>query len=101
MLIALFISCIYFSVAVGNLHLGPGQRGNLACIYDQFDSCTNCDAKFDRCPQWTVDDVRSVLQTQIKGSAAVAAVFILHSFSVLQYAVTLRKHIATYQIAFV
>lgn len=101
MLIALCVSCIYFSIAVADVPLSSRQRGGLACIYDQFDSCTNCDARFDRCPEWSVQDVRSVLQTQIKASATVAGVFILHSFSVLKYAISLRQRTTSYQIGYV
>jgi len=101
LLFALLVACILLSLALDHLALTPRQRGSVACFLDPFDDCTNCDGTVDRCPEWSVEDVRSVLQTQIKASATVAAIFILHSFSVFRFGLTLRRHIATYQIGFV
>ena len=76
----------------------------IACGVDTADSCSNCDGSIegmDLCPEWNLDDVTRVLQTQTKGSATLAIIFFLYSFSALRFGFVLRKHVTMYQIDYV
>jgi hypothetical protein len=77
-------------------------RGILACSISAG-SCTFCDNDegMPRCPQWSEDDVKAVLKTQLKGSATLAALFMFYSLGALRFGFTLRTHISMYQIDYV
>ncbi|KAG7363351.1 hypothetical protein IV203_026711 [Nitzschia inconspicua] len=99
LLATLFVTSIVWSSKV---QLNNSQRGDIACLIDDND-CTNCDAALsaDKCPEWSVEDVTSILQTQLKQSASLAAIFILYAVNVMSYGVNLRKHLSQYQIDYV
>lgn len=99
LLATLFITSIVWSTQV---QLNDGQRGDVACLIAETD-CTDCDAALpeDRCPEWSVADVTSILQTQLKQSASLAAIFILYAVNVMSYGINLRKHLSQYQIDYV
>ena len=93
-------------VFAGNLVQAPiddSQRGEVACFVDKDTTCTNCDDPVpeNRCPEWTLDDVTRILQTQLKQSATLAAIFVLYAISALQFGLVLRKHLSLYQIDYV
>ena len=103
MLATIFVASIMFS---GNLLLAPigeSERGEVACFVDRGVSCTNCDALIprNRCPEWTLEEVTKILQTQLKQSATLAAIFFLYAVSVLRFGFVLRRHLAMYQIDYV
>ena len=103
-LIALFAASLIFSSSVVDFPLTGSQRGDLACTIDRSGSCTNCDAEeenVERCPEWSVDDVIKVIQTQAKSSAALAAILMLYSFGALRFGWGMRKHIRMYQIEYI
>jgi len=47
------------------------------------------------------EDFRIVLLTQLKQSAALAAIFFLYAFSALRFGFTLQSQISRYQIDYV
>jgi hypothetical protein len=103
MLATIFVASIMFS---GNLVQAPiddSARGEVACFVDTADTCSNCDDPVpeNRCPEWNLYDVTRILQTQLKQSATLAAIFILYAISVLRFGFFLRKHLSLYQIDYV
>jgi hypothetical protein len=105
MLATIFVASIMFSGALLVTPLGEEGRGAVACIVDRGVTCTNCDddaiPSSTVCPEWTLEEVTTILQTQLKQSATLAAIFILYSISVLRFGFVLRKHLAMYQIDYV
>ena len=102
-LTVIFVASISYSVALVDIPIA-NQRGMIACGVDTADSCTNCDREkpwIPLCPEWTLDDVTRVLQTQTKGSATLAVIFFLYSFSALRFGFVLRRHVTMYQIEYV
>lgn len=103
-LTAIFVASISYSVALVDIPITPDQQQNIACGVDTADSCSNCDLHIPdapKCPEWSLDDVKAVLQTQTKGSATLAILFFLYSFSALRFGFVLRKHVTMYQIDYV
>lgn len=101
LLLTTFAASIALSVRLVDVPIDDDARGSLACFLDAAGSCTGCELEENRCPEWSVVDVTRVLQTQAKGSAALAAIFLMHSFSALRFGFGLRRHIKMYQIDYV
>ncbi len=103
MLATIFVASILFSAELINSPIDESQRGEVACNVDRNATCTRCDALVprDRCPEWGLDEVTTILQTQLKQSAALASIFVLYAVSVLRFGVTLRRHLSLYQIDYV
>lgn len=103
MLATIFAGSVAFSLSLGETRISEGLRGEIACFIDQSGTCTKCDADEagGRCPEWSIDDVTRILQTQAKTGAAFAAIFAVYAYGILRYGITLRKHISNYQIDFV
>jgi hypothetical protein len=99
LLATLFVTSIAWSTQV---KLNSSQRGDIACLINNND-CTNCDAELaaDKCPEWSVADVTAILQTQLKQSASLAAIFMLYAVNVMSYGINLRRHLSRYQIDYV
>jgi hypothetical protein len=83
--------------------LKEGQRARIACSIDTVDSCTLCGNRLGltECPEWSTEDVFKVLQTQLKQSATLAAIFLVYSLGALRFGFVLRKHVRQYQIDYV
>jgi hypothetical protein len=104
LLAVIFVGSILHAAQLSNSPIDEGERGLVACQVDRGVSCTLCDEKndaTDQCPEWTLDEVTQILQTQLKQSAALAAIFILYAVSVLRFGITLRRHLSLYQIDYV
>lgn len=103
MLGTIFVASILFSANLLVAPIDESQRGEVACTVDRNQTCTQCDALLEsnRCPEWTVEEVTTILQGQLKQSATLAAIFIIYAVSVLRFGVTLRKHLSLYQIDYV
>ena len=103
LLATIFGASMLFSANLIHAPINDLQRGELACSVDRNTSCTRCDAlkPQNRCPEWSLEDITKILQTQLKQSATMAAIFILYAIGVLRFAVTLRKHLSLYQIDYV
>lgn len=103
MLAAIFVASILFSANLINSPIDENQRGEVACHVDRNATCTRCDAIIfsDRCPEWGLDEVTTILQTQLKQSATLASIFVLYAVSVFRFGVTLRRHLSLYQIDYV
>ena len=102
-LTVIFVASISYSVALVEIPIIE-QKHDIACGVDTADSCSNCNGAYPdqpKCPEWSLDDVTRVLQTQTKGSATLAVIFFLYSFSALRFGIVLRKHITMYQIDYV
>jgi hypothetical protein len=99
LLATLFVTSIAWSTQVD---LNGSQRGDIACLINDND-CTNCDAVLstEKCPEWSVADVTAIVQTQLKQSASLAAIFILYAVNVMGYGINLRRHLSRYQIDYV
>eukprot|EP00538_Stauroneis_constricta_P000135 CAMPEP_0119551834 /NCGR_PEP_ID=MMETSP1352-20130426/4968_1 /TAXON_ID=265584 /ORGANISM="Stauroneis constricta, Strain CCMP1120" /LENGTH=1110 /DNA_ID=CAMNT_0007597951 /DNA_START=132 /DNA_END=3464 /DNA_ORIENTATION=+ len=102
-LATIFVSSLTFSGNLGTNVVNEKDRGNVACFVDRSVSCTKCDAENpqDRCPEWSLGEVTQLLQTQLKQSASLAAIFIVYAISVLRFGIVLRKHLSLYQIEYV
>lgn len=103
-LTVIFVASISYSVALVEIPIGPDQKHEIACGVDTADSCSNCeleDPTRPKCPEWSLDDVQRVLQTQTKGSATLSVIFFIYSFSALRFGFVLRKHITMYQIDYI
>jgi hypothetical protein len=103
MLGTIFVASILFSANLLVAPIDESQRGEVACTVDRNQTCTQCDAlsASDQCPEWSLEEVTTILQAQLKQSATLAAIFILYAVSVLRFGVTLRKHLSLYQIDYV
>lgn len=102
---------IIFSVRIVKL-ITDRERGALACFIDSACSCTNCDVKycdtnvpFDSmqplCPEWNIDDVLSVMRTQLKQSASVACIFLIYALGALRFGFNLFNQVKRYEIDYV
>jgi len=100
---AIFANSLVYSVGLVDNDLG-GMRGTIACRVDTANSCTSCSTDDDnldeeiQCVEWSKQDVTKILQTQLKQSATVAAIFLLYAFSALRFGFVLRTHVSMYQI---
>lgn len=101
MLAVLFGFSVAISLALKQYPISDEIRGRYACFLDQTQGCTRCDEPYGRCPEWSKNDVISVLQSQAKTAATLAAIFILYSFGSVKHGFTMRKHISMYQIDYV
>jgi hypothetical protein len=87
-------------VSLVDVPISESQRGNIACFLEGTRSCTRCDEEIDRCPEWSKEDVTTVIRTQAKASASLAAMLMLYAFSALRFGIGLRTHIRMYQIEY-
>lgn len=101
MLLVIFGTGLAFSASFADNPIDDRTRGVIACFLDQQGVCSRCDAATNKCPEWTRQDVTVVIQTQIKITATVAAICITYSFGVIQFGLALKRHLSTYQIAYV
>lgn len=51
--------------------------------------------------EWTSQDVSKIIQTQLKQSATLAAIFFLYAFSALRFGFSLRASVSKYEIDYV
>lgn len=100
LLIAIFSMSIVFAAWLGSTAISDELRGNVACFLDGT-SCTRCQFEVRRCPEWSDADVVSVIQTQAKSSATLAAIFFAYAFGAIRFGFKMRTHISTYQIEYV
>jgi hypothetical protein len=85
-----------------NLELTDGERGGIVCTMSNS-QCSNCEAGIEalRCPEWTFEEVTSLVRRQLTQSAIMAAIFMLYDLNVMIHGFTLRKHLSMYQIDYV
>ncbi|CAB9507151.1 expressed unknown protein [Seminavis robusta] len=103
-LTVVFVASTSYSAALVEIPISRPQKHEIACGVDTADSCSNCDGQYPlrpKCPEWSMDDVKAVLQTQTKGSATLAFIFFIYAFSALRFGFVLRKHVTMYQIEYV
>lgn len=88
--------------------LSDEDRGSIACFVDVIGSCTNCNPDAienypsdEICPEWTNSDVMRVIRTQMKQSAALAAILIIYATTALRFGFTLKTLVARYEIDYV
>jgi hypothetical protein len=100
---AIFMASLIYSVNLVDVPLTDRLRGDIACYIDSAQGCTQCNNLdgLQECPEWSDDDVIKVIQTQLKQSATLAAIFLLYAFSSLRFGFVLRSHISRYQIDYV
>jgi len=51
--------------------------------------------------EWQTGDVVRIIQTQLKQSASLAAIFFLYAFSALRFGFSLRASVSKYEIDYV
>jgi len=108
---SIFTASLIFSLNIAPVDFDDENRGIIACFIDAANSCTccdddngddvvvtNCDKK---CPEWTTQDVARIIQTQLKQSATLAAIFVLYAFSALRFGFSLRTAVSKYEIDYV
>jgi hypothetical protein len=97
----IFTTSLIYSLDI--VHLPLDEYATIACYLDTGDSCTNCDSvdPFLRCPEWSKDDTKSVLQTTLKQSASLAAIFLVYALITLRYGFLLFRYVSRYQIEYV
>jgi hypothetical protein len=78
------------------------SRGQIACSISAA-TCSFCDNDKGKpeCPEWSEQDVSSVLKTTLKQLATLSAIFLLYSIGALRFGFVLRKHLSLYQIDYV
>jgi hypothetical protein len=103
LLMTLFVASLVLSAALLESPIDEADRGEIACYVDEGSTCTGCgdSAGGTQCPEWTLDEVTNILQTQLKQSATIAMIFFLYCISVLRFGFVLRKHLSLYQIDYV
>jgi len=97
----IFSTSIAYSVKLEADGVEPEVRGSVACFIDNAGGCTRCEEVDFRCPEWTNDDVITVLQSQAKNSATLAAIFLIYVVAALRFGIATRKHVTMYQIDYV
>jgi formate hydrogenlyase subunit 6/NADH:ubiquinone oxidoreductase subunit I len=100
-LTTIFSACIAFSLSFEELPISDDYKGDIACFIDQSGSCTGCNDTDGRCPEWSKADVTSILQSQAKAGASLAAIFLIYAAGCLRYGFHLRAHITNYMIEYV
>jgi len=111
--VAIFTASLAYSLDIVKVELKDEFRGTIACYVDAVGSCSNCkcldeicipevgEEKVVICPEWTSLDVSKIIQTQLKQSATLAAIFFIYAFSALRFGFVLCKAQSKYQIAYV
>eukprot|EP00980_Cylindrotheca_fusiformis_P028344 scaffold22592_cov129-Cylindrotheca_fusiformis.AAC.30 len=86
LLVTLFVASLVLSAALLESPIDEADRGEIACYIDQGGSCTGCGdhTAGSQCPEWSLDEVTNILQTQLKQSATIAMIFFLYCISVLR-----------------
>jgi hypothetical protein len=99
---ATFAYCIFTSVSVVDQNIDNQTRGEIACTISAI-TCSSCDNNKgeQECPEWSEQDVSSVLKTTLKQLATLSAIFMLYSIGALRFGFVLRKHLSLYQIDYV
>jgi hypothetical protein len=92
---------IGYILKLSRFPISDAIRGDFACNSDNLGGCTQCELDANRCPEWTSKDVTSILKTQAKASACVAAIFVCYCFSSIRFGFVMMNRISMYQIAFV
>jgi hypothetical protein len=106
--VAIFTASLAYSLDIVKVELKDDLRGTIACYVDAVGSCSNCKCLVEACspevvicPEWTTQDVSKIMQTQLKQSATLAAIFFIYAFSALRFGFVLCKAQSKYQIAYV
>lgn len=71
----IFAQSILLSSSIVDVTMGDSLRGELACLIaaPTCSFCNNDDGQ-QECPQWTEADVKTVLSSQLKSSAALGKI---------------------------
>ena len=69
-------------------------------IINMFSSCMYI-ISHKKIQEWTSQDVARIIQTQLKQSATLAAIFFLYAFSALRFGFSLRGSVSKYEIDYV
>lgn len=79
------------------------SHGTIACYLDTGKACSRCDSEnpIQRCPEWSKDDVKSILDTILKQSASFAAICFVYAIIALRYGFQLFGYVSRYQIEYV
>lgn len=100
---ALLVSIFAISISWSyHLELTGFDRATLACNMKNS-QCTGCNdvVTENSCPEWSSEDIRSIMRRQLKQSATLAVIFLLYDLNVMIHGLHLRKHLIMYQIDYV
>ena len=99
----IFVTSLIYSLGILNPVLEKNDYQEVACAVDLSGSCTGCDQDVVslKCPEWTENDVNAVLDTIMKQSATLAAIFLVYSLITLRYGFVLFHYVTRYQIEYV
>ena len=99
----IFATSLIYSLNIVDFQLESWRQ--IACFLDSGGSCTGCNdptvQEENICPEWEEADVDSVLQTILKQSATLAAIFLVYAGVTLRYGLVLFRHVSRYQIEYV
>lgn len=97
----IFVTSLIYSLGIINLPTEEPQ--DIACVLDMSGSCTGCEPgdPGPKCPEWTEEDVQDVLDTIMKQSATLAAIFLVYALITLRYGFLLFRYVSRYQIEYV
>ena len=72
--LTIFTTSLIYSLNI--LDLSIFSPGTIACYLDTGNVCSGCynENPIERCPEWSKDDVKSILDTILKQSATFAAI---------------------------
>lgn len=102
-IVAISTGSILASIRFGYYPITDEERGAVACSFDTAQTCSYCGNRIGEreCPEWTTDDVTSLLQAEYKMTTLLAVIFITYAISATRYGILAKKHISSYQIDYV
>lgn len=102
--LAIFIASIAYSLSIVNIDLPSSMRGRIACLVDVVGSCSCCEDTCigtDICPEWEPKDVTQIIQTQLKQSGSLAALFAIYALFALRFGFDLKASVSKYEVDYV
>jgi len=99
--VAIFAASVIYLSSIVDIEMDDNMRGNIACDLATASSCTGCDESEQRCPEWTAEDLQTMLQSQVKQSAILSAILAIYAVTAIRFGFDLRKHLSRYQIEYV
>jgi hypothetical protein len=100
-MLVLLITCLLFSSEIARDSISSYQRGIRACSFGIKSSCTRCDELLNRCPEWTEDDLDTVVRGQAFYISTLTVIFMVYAARAVRYGMVNRQYYDKYQIAYV
>lgn len=99
--LTIFTTSLIYSLDIVDLPMD--EYSTVACYLDTGGACTRCDDidPYQRCPEWSKNEVKSILNTILKQSASFAAICFVYALITLRYGFQLFRYVGQYQIEYV